>query len=169
MRYLTSALAIVAIAFAFAACTGKSSSSSDQSNSTSAEATAAASGEATAAPSSDAGAMSSEASAEPAAAAASGPIPDYPGATVRSQSDASNMMTTNAMGRVLETPDSFDKVYQWYQQKMPPDSERMHVTQPHPDAVFVITDPAKGQDSVAIVVSHGKTMITIAHVGLKTK
>ncbi len=168
MRYFTSALAIVAIAFACAACTGKSSSSSDQSNSTSTEATAAASGEATIAPNSDAGAMSSGASAQPSAAAASGPIPNYPGATLRSQTNASNMMTTNAIGRVLETADSFDKVYQWYQQKMPPDSERMHVTQPHPDAVFVIARPDNSQDSVAIVVSHGKTVITIAHVGPKT-
>jgi len=167
MRYFTSTLAIVAIAFAFAACTGKSSNS-DQSNSTSTEASAAAGAEASAAPSSDTGAMTSEASAEPSAAASSGPIPDYPGATVRAQTNASSMTTTNAMGRVLETPDSFDKVYQWYQQKMPAGSERMHLTQPAPDAVFMITHPDKSQDSVAIVVSKGKTVITIAHVVPKT-
>lgn len=163
MRYITSTLAIVAIAFACTACAGKSSSS-DQSNSTSTEATAAASSEASAAPSSDTGAMTSEASAEPSAPASSGPIPDYPGATLRAQTGASSMATTNAMGRVLETSDSFDKVYQWYQQKMPAGTERIHITQPAPDAVFMITQPDKSQDSVAIVVSKGKTVITIAHV-----
>jgi hypothetical protein len=166
MRYFTSSLAIVAIVLSLAACTGKSSSS-DQSNSTAgSEATAAASSEPSGMGSD---AMTSQASAAPGVAAAAGAIPDYPGAAVRSQTSASSVAQTNASGRVLETPDSFDKVYTWYQGKMPAGSERMHLTQPSPSAVFVTYDPNKNQDSVSIVVSHGKTVITIAHVVPRTQ
>ncbi len=169
MRYFTSTLAMVAIAFALTACSGKSSSSQQSNTTTSTEATAAASGEATAAASSDTGAMGSEASTEPSAAAASGPVPDYPGATLRSQTNPSSMMQTHAMGRVLVTPDSFDKVYVWYQGKMPAGSERVHLTQPSPTALFVTIDANKNQDSVNIAVNQGKTIITIGHVVSVTK
>lgn len=168
MRYVTSMLAIAAVALALTACTGKSSS--QQSNTTtSSEASAEVSPQASEAASpaaSDMGsdAMTSEASASPSQAAGSVIIPDYPGAAVRSRTDAATAARTNVMGRVLVTPDAFDKVYTWYQGKMPAGSERVHLTQPLPSALFVVTDAARNQDSVNLTVNHGKTVITIAHV-----
>lgn len=163
MRYFTSSLAVVAITLALVACTGKSSSS-DQSN-----ASATTGSEATAAASSDAGAMGAQTNAGPSASASSGPIPDYPGATVSSQTNPSSMAQTNASGRVLATADSFDKVYAWYQAKMPSGSERVHLTQPSPTALFVTYDANKNQDSVQIAERQGKTIITIGHVVSRTK
>lgn len=151
MRFFTSSLAIASIVIALAGCSGKSDSNSDQSN---ASATAAAS------------AAGSDASAAPAQAG--GTIPDYPGATTTASSSAAGAMMAHASGRVLTTSDSFDAVYQWYQKNMPAGSERLHITSPANNAVFVITSPGKGQDSVNIATHAGKTMITIAHVGSGT-
>ncbi len=70
----------------------------------------------------------------------------------------------SAAGSVMSTDDSFDKVYQWYQQNMPAGSEKSHVTSPIESAVFMIGDPGQGQTSVTITTSGGKTMITSAKV-----
>jgi hypothetical protein len=168
MRFLISSLAIAAIAMSLAACTGKSSSSSDQSNSTAtsgAEATAAASSaEGTTAESSMG---SSEASAAPAGGATNGEIPSYPGAETQASGSTSSMTTQNASGTVMSTSDSFDKVYAWYQKNMPTGSERAHITQPVPSAVFITVGPDKSQSSVSITTNGGKTVITIAHVKMK--
>ena len=149
MRFFTSSLAIVSIAFALAGCSGKSDSNADQSNASSTAAAQA----------SDAG---SQASAAPAQAG--GTIPDYPGAATTASTAAAGAMMSHASGRVLTTSDSFDKVYAWYQKNMPAGSERLHITQPAQNAVFVITSPGKGQDSVNIATRAGKTIVTIAHV-----
>jgi len=162
MRLITSTLAIASIALALTACTGKSSSS-DQSN-----ASASANAEVTAA-ASDQTAMNGEASPAPGSASFSGNVPEYPGATTRASTKPGSEMMTNASGKVLVTKDSFDKVYAWYQKNMPAGSERLHVTTPVPSAVFVVTDPAKGQYSAALAVSKGMTVITIAHIVNKTK
>ncbi len=160
MRFFTSTLAIVSIALALTACTGKSSSSSDQSN-----ATATTGAEATAAASSDQS-MTTATSAAEASAAPSSDIPSYPGATTQASGTSSNMMTQNASGTVMTTGDSFDSVYQWYQKNMPAGSERAHVTTPAPSALFV-TVGGKQQASVSITTNAGKTVITIAHVGIR--
>ena len=163
MRFFTATLAIASIVLTLAACTGKSSSSSDQSSSDQTSATATTGAEATAAASTDT-AMNSEATTAPSAAAFSGKIPDYPGATTRSSTSEASATTTHAYGRVLETSDAFDKVYAFYQKNMPAGSERLHMTQPAPSALFAVVAPDRAQDSVAITVVHGKTVITIGHV-----
>jgi hypothetical protein len=148
MRYLTTSLAIVTAFLAITACNSKSSSnSSDQSN---ASATAAATS----------GAETTNAAATTAAA---GEVPSYPGAVTQASGSSSNM-TSSAAGQVLTTDDPFDKVYGWYQQNMPAGSEKSHVTSPIQSAVFMIGDPGKGQTSVTLTTSGGKTMITIAKV-----
>jgi hypothetical protein len=101
-------------------------------------------------------------SADNSGAAASEP-PSYPGAMTQAAGSSSNMGQT-AAGKVLMSDDSFDKVYQWYQQNMPAGSEKSHVTAPIQSAVFMIGDPGKGQTSVTITTSGTKTMIAIAHV-----
>jgi|SRR5580704_16366150 hypothetical protein len=147
MRFLSTSLAIVVAFVAITACNSKSSSSSDQSN---AAATAAAT---------EAGAAAASSSAP----AAAGEAPSYPGAVTQASGSSSNMMGS-AAGKVLMTDDSFDKVYTWYQQNMPAGSEKSHVTAPVESAVFTVGEPGKGQTSVTLTTSGGKTMITIAKV-----
>jgi hypothetical protein len=149
MRYITSSLAIVAALAALTACNSKSSSnSSDQSNAAATTAAATSAADTTSAA---------------ATTAAAGEAPSYPGAVTQASGSSSNM-GSSAAGQVLTTDDSFDKVYTWYQQNMPAGSEKSHVTSPIQSAVFTIGDPGKGQTSVTLTTSGGKTMITIAHV-----
>jgi hypothetical protein len=149
MRFISSSLVALVIALAITGCGGsKSSSSSDSSSDQAAAATAAPANQS--ASSSDAGQKVSE-------------IPSYPGAVTQAAGSGSNMGTT-AAGKVMSTSDSFDKVYSWYQSKLPATSERSHVTSPIQSAVFTIGDTSSGQSSVTLTTQGGKTMITIAHV-----
>lgn len=150
MRLLSVSLVFVAALFTITACSGKSSSSSDQSD---ASAQASTSAEA-----SGAGNMAAATTAP-----ASGEAPKYPGAVTQASGSGSNMGTT-ATGTVMSTDDSFDKVYQWYQQNMPAGSEKSHVTAPVQSAVFTMGDTSSGQTSVTITTQGGKTMITIGKV-----
>jgi len=153
MRFLTTSLAIVVAFIAITACNSKSSSSTTTSDQSNATATAAASD------------TTNEASpaASPEASTAAGEIPSYPGAVTQASGSSSNMMGS-AAGKVMSTDDSFDKVYTWYQQNLPSGSEKSHVTAPVESAVFTIGEPGKGQTSVTLTTSGGKTMITIAKV-----
>lgn len=144
MRYLCSPLVALAVALAVAGCAGgksSSDSSADQSSTTTA----------------------SSATSAPADATSQGEIPSYPGAATQAAGSGSNMGTT-ATGKVLSTGDSFDKVYSWYQQKMPSGSEKSHVDSPVQSAVFMIGDTSTGQSSVTLTTQSGKTIITIAKV-----
>ncbi len=157
MRYLSLTLAFVAATFAITACAGKSSSSaSDQTNA------AATTSSDNSSDTSASTAPSAEASAA-ASPATGGDVPTYPGATTQASGSSSNM-GSSAAGTVMSTDDSFDKVYQWYQQNMPAGSEKSHVTAPVEGAVFTVGQPGQGQTSVTLSTSGGKTMITIAHV-----
>ena len=155
MRFLSLSLVFVAAMLTVTACNSKSSNSSDQSSSASATSASDTTNAAATSPSDMSGASSS-------AAAGSEP-PSYPGAETQASGSSSNM-GQSAAGKVLTTDDSFDKVYQWYQQNMPAGSEKSHVTSPIQSAVFTIGDPGKGQTSVTLSTSGSKTMITIAHV-----
>ena len=149
MRTYTTTVAALAIALALVGCGGGKSSASDSS-----------SGDQTA------GAAASAAPGGGSSGTASGAvagIPEYPGATTQAAGNSSNM-GTDAAGKVMSTSDSFDKVYGWYQQKLPAGSERSHVTSPIESAVFTIGDVGSGQSSVTLTTQGGKTMITIAHV-----
>lgn len=148
MRLFTASLVIVAALLIASACNSKSSSSSstDQTN-------AAASPEASAAGATNAAATT----------AAAGEVPSYPGAVTQASGSSSNM-GSSAAGKVMTTDDSFDKVYQWYQQNMPAGSEKSHTTSPMNSAVFTLGEPGKGQTSVTITTQGSKTMITVAHV-----
>jgi len=64
----------------------------------------------------------------------------------------------------MTTDDSFDKVYQWYQQNMPAGSEKSHVTAPVQSAVFTVGSPGQEQTSVTLTTQGAKTMISIAKV-----
>jgi hypothetical protein len=150
MRLFTASLAVVAALLIASACNSKSSSSStDQTN----------------AAASSAAETSPEASAAGATAttAAAGEVPSYPGAVTQASGSSSNM-GSSAAGKVMTTDDSFDKVYQWYQQNMPAGSEKSHTTSPMNSAVFTLGEPGKGQTSVTITTQGSKTMITVAHV-----
>jgi hypothetical protein len=150
MRFNNVTIVALLAALAIAGCGGgKSSSSSD---STSDQAAAA-----TAAPANNSGAASADAGKKVSE------IPAYPGAVTQAAGSGSNMGTT-AAGKVMSTGDSFDKVYGWYQQKLPGGSEKSHVTSPIESAVFTIGDTSTGQSSVTLTTQGGKTMITIAHV-----
>ena len=74
-------------------------------------------------------------------------------------------MGGSAAGTVLSTSDSFDKVYKWYQSKLPAGSEKSHATTSMGEtAVFTTGELGKDQQSVTLSVAGGKTMITLAHV-----
>jgi hypothetical protein len=148
MRFLVTSLAVVMVLWTVTACNGKSSSNSSTDTSAAA---------------SPADTSSAQESTAPASTSAAGTIPSYPGATTQASGSSSNTMGS-AAGSVLSTSDSFDKVYQWYQQNMPAGSEKSHVTAPVESAVFTVGDPAQGQTSVTITTSGGKTMITLAKV-----
>jgi hypothetical protein len=157
MRFLSLSLVFVAAMLTITACNSKSSSSSDQSS-----ASATSASDTSAPDTTNAAAASSPGTSENSAAAGSEP-PSYPGAETQASGSSSNMGQT-AAGKVLATDDSFDKVYQWYQQNMPAGSEKSHVTTPMQSAVFMIGDPGKGQTSITLTTSGSKTMITVAHV-----
>ncbi|HEY1882759.1 MAG TPA: hypothetical protein VGG51_06945 [Candidatus Cybelea sp.] len=166
MRFLSLSLVLIAAMLSVTACNSKSSNSSDQSSSASAtsasDTTNAAATSASDMSGASASAASSPATSDNSAAAGSEP-PSYPGAETQASGSSSNM-GQSAAGKVLATDDSFDKVYQWYQQNMPAGSEKSHITSPIQSAVFTIGDPGKGQTSITLTTSGGKTMITIAHV-----
>ena len=143
MRFLKPSLVALAVALAVAGCGAGKSSSSDSGDQSAAAATAA--------------------PADKGAGAAVNEIPAYPGAATQAAGSGSNMGTT-AAGKVMSTSDSFDKVYGWYQQKLPAGSEKSHVDSPIQSAVFTIGEVGSGQSSVTITTQSGKTMITIAHV-----
>lgn len=147
MRSFGTSLIALAAALAIVGCGGGKSSSSDSGSDQSAATTSSA---------------SSSTSSDSAGTAVS-QIPEYPGATTQAAGSGSNMGTA-AAGKVMSTDDSFDKVYGWYQQKMPTGSEKSHVTAPVESAVFMIGDTGSGQSSVTLTAQGGKTMITIAHV-----
>lgn len=92
-------------------------------------------------------------------------LPEYPGAT-KMASGASGMAAGgSAAGTVLSSTDPFDKVYKWYQGKMPAGSEKSHMTTAGGQtAVFTMGEMGKDQQSVTITATAGKTMITLAHV-----
>jgi len=143
MRFFSTSVIALTVVVAFAACGGGKSSAS---NSSSGDQTAAAT-----------------ASASQAASKSVSDIPEYPGATMQAAGSTSGM-GADAAGKVLWTGDSFDKVYGWYQQKLPAGSERSHVTSPVEMAVFTIGEVGSGQSSVTLTTQNGKTMITIARV-----
>lgn len=145
MRSFATSLIALAVALTIAGCGGKSASS-DSGSDQSATASSA-----------------SSSTASDSAGTAVSQIPEYPGATTQAAGSGSNM-GTDAAGKVMSTDDSFDKVYGWYQQKMPTGSEKSHVTAPVESAVFMIGDTGSGQSSVTLTAQGGKTMITIAHV-----
>jgi hypothetical protein len=164
MRFLSLSLVFVAAMFTITACNSKSSSSSDQSSASATSASDTTNAAATS-PSDTSGSSataSSPGTSDNSAAAGREP-PSYPGAETQASGSSSNM-GQSAAGKVLTTDDSFDKVYQWYQQNMPAGSEKSHVTAPLQSAVFTVGDPGKGQTSVTLTTSGGKTMITIARV-----
>lgn len=136
MRFLQPLLVALAVALAITGCGGGKSSDSSSNQSTTA--------------STDAGKAVND-------------IPAYPGAVTQASGSGANMGTT-AAGKVMSTSDSFDKVYGWYQQKLPAGSEKSHVDSPVQSAVFTIGEVGSGQSSVTITTQAGKTMITIAHV-----
>jgi len=144
MRLLSMPLVALAVALAITGCGGGKSSSSDSGSGTASTST------------------SSKTSSDTAGKAVS-EIPEYPGAETQAAGSGSNM-GTDAAGKVMSTSDSFDKVYGWYQQKLPSGSERSHVDSPIQSAVFTIGETSTGQSSVTLTAQGGKTMITIAHV-----
>ena len=92
-------------------------------------------------------------------------LPEYPGATKMASGASGMSMGGSAAGTVLSTSDSFDKVYKWYQQKLPAGSEKSHATTAMGQtAVFTAGELGKDQQSVTLSVAAGKTMITLAHV-----
>ncbi|MBV9276919.1 MAG: hypothetical protein JOZ97_01640 [Candidatus Eremiobacteraeota bacterium] len=93
-------------------------------------------------------------------------LPEYPGAAkMASGASGMSMGGGTAAGTVMQTSDSFDKVYKWYQSKLPAGSEKSHMTTAVGDtAVFTIGELGKDQQSVTIHAVGGKTMITLAHV-----
>ena len=92
-------------------------------------------------------------------------LPEYPGATKMASGASGMSMGGSAAGTVLSTGDSFDKVYKWYQSKLPAGSEKSHATTAMGEtAVFTTGELGKDQQSVTLSVAAGKTMITLAHV-----
>ena len=146
MRFLSMPLIALAVALAITGCGGGKSSSDAGSDQSGVKTSS-----------------TSSSTASDSASQAVGEIPEYPGADTQASGSGSNM-GTDAAGKVMSTSDSFDKVYGWYQQKLPSGSERSHVDAPVQSAVFTIGEASSGQSSVTLTTQGGKTMITIAHV-----
>src|SRR5579871_4025121 len=153
MRFLITSLAVALTLLSVTGCNGKSSSDTNSTDTSAA-----------ASPADTSGAAASTApGASPAASSAAGTIPSYPGAVTQASGSSSGAMGS-AAGTVMTTDDSFDKVYQWYQQNMPTGSEKSHVTAPVQSAVFTVGSPGQEQTSVTLTTQGAKTMISIAKV-----
>ena len=143
---------VVAFGLVMAGCSNKNNSA--QTNTTATEAPAAA---ASTAPVTNKGTTASGTMTQ---------LPEYPGATkMASGASGMSMGGGTAAGTVLTTSDSFDKVYKWYQSKLPAGSEKAHMTTAVGEtAAFTIGELGKDQQTVSIHAVGGKTMITLAHV-----
>ena len=144
---------VVAFGLAMAGCSGKNNNA-QQTNTTATEAPAAAA--ASTAPTTNKGTTATGTMTQ---------LPEYPGATKMASGASGMSMGGTAAGTVLSTSDSFDKVYKWYQSKLPAGSEKSHMTTAvGQTAAFTIGELGKDQQSVTIHAAGGKTMITLAHV-----
>ncbi|HET9393540.1 MAG TPA: hypothetical protein VFO29_08510 [Candidatus Rubrimentiphilum sp.] len=92
--------------------------------------------------------------------------PLYPGAS--QTEDNSSVSVTTASGSSymasFTTNDSFDKVYSWYQGKMPKGSEKMHVSQEGASIAEFLTDENTANQTLVMVTSKdNQTQIVITH------
>jgi hypothetical protein len=95
-------------------------------------------------------------------------VPLYPGAQ-QSENGALSMSGQEGSGEMvtLTTKDDFDKVYNWYKSQLPPDAEKMKVSDAGESmATFAVGDPTKEQTSVIITGKPDETSILISH-GIK--
>lgn len=96
-------------------------------------------------------------------------LPVYPGAIQNSGGISEQSAQGNSQMVVMTTPDSFDKVYNFYKAQMPAGSERMHIAAGS-QAVAQFAIPAasnKNMKSIMITADNGKTTIELM-VGSKT-
>lgn len=99
-------------------------------------------------------------------------IPVYPGAKpseAGSMAMADTVKGENSQLTMLETPDSFDKVYAFYKGQMPSGSEKMKVeTGSSSMAEFQVGDTGSADvKNVTISSSNGKTAIELVHATKK--
>ena len=93
-------------------------------------------------------------------------LPIYPGAQTNGNGQASIQTATGTSQLVnLTTPDSFDKVYAYYKQQMPANSEKMKMNAGGTQmAEFQVGDSDADRKSVAITEKGtGPTTILITH------
>lgn len=98
--------------------------------------------------------------------------PIYPGAEGNQQSSISSSNAgTATLIAAFKTADSFDQVYGYYRQQLPPGSERMKVAGGNGSVATFQVGNAKSADEVSVQVSSDKpneTDILITHVTHKT-
>jgi hypothetical protein len=94
-------------------------------------------------------------------------LPVYTGATSAGAAQTGTISGKHVVAQVYTTPDSFEKVYKWYQAALPAHSETSHDTsQSQESAVFTLSGGTK-QQSVSILKTGGVevTNITLTVTG----
>src|SRR5437868_10556748 len=92
--------------------------------------------------------------------------PLYPGASQSADNGSISVTTASGSGVMASftTNDSFDKVYAWYQAKMPKGSEKMHVSQSGASiAEFLTAENTADQTLVMVSSKDNQTQIVITH------
>lgn len=92
--------------------------------------------------------------------------PLYPGASQSADNGSISVTTASGSGVMASftSSDSFDKVYAWYQAKMPKGSEKMHVTQSGASIAEFLTDENTANQTLVMVSSKdNQTQIVITH------
>jgi hypothetical protein len=92
--------------------------------------------------------------------------PLYPGASQSADNGSISVTTASGSGVMasFSTNDPFDKVYAWYQAKMPMGSEKMHVSQSGSSiAEFLTAENTANQTLVMVSSKDNQTQIVITH------
>ncbi len=88
-------------------------------------------------------------------------LPVYPGATPATAAQTGTIAGKHVVMQVYTTPDTFEKVYKWYQSALPAHSETSHDTsQSQESAVFTLSGGTK-QQSVSILKTGGVEVVNI--------
>lgn len=90
-------------------------------------------------------------------------VPMYPGARTNSAGTVSYTGADAGAMAAFNTPDSFEKVYDFYKSKLPADSEKMKMDSQEGSVAEFVVLAAEGETSVQITGKSGLTQIIITH------
>jgi hypothetical protein len=93
-------------------------------------------------------------------------LPLYPGATQQVAGNSGGVGAGSASGQIFRSPDSFSKVYAWYQAKMPAHSEKSHMSMAGVETALFVLGSGNSHQTVTIskTAADPQTLVTLAQV-----